>query len=338
MDMNTSMDHSFHPDIAPELLVRFLSGDASDQEVREVNQWAAADPKHSAYLDELIGLWAASHKPDPSELIPLADDLRKVMARIDRHTALPADVRILRKPIPLYLKVAASVALLVFSYFLIQQFTGTPAPDKVVVATATSRVVLPDGSVVFQHKGSRISYPEKMDGDTREVTLAGEAYFEVVKDPARPFLIRAGQTITRVVGTSFDVRGGQDTVIVTVLTGRVMLMQKDQAKSVMLTPGQRGTYSAAQGLTKIENDDVNFLSWQTGVLTFDNTPLAQVVHDLTRHFGQPIELQSPAVNACTWTSVHTRQTLDDILNELEVALSIKVTRAGHKIIVSTNGC
>ena len=336
--MKTSMDHSFHPDIDPELLVRFLSGEASGQEVHQVNQWIAADPRNEAYVDEFTLLWAAAARPQASEPIPVEEDLRKVMTRIDRQTASSPRVRPLHKSMPVYLKIAASVALLVFSYFLIQNFAGTHAPDKVHIATVPSRVVLPDGSVVFQNKGSQITYPETMDGDTREVTLVGEAYFEVVKDQARPFRIRAGQTITQVVGTSFNVSGSQDTVVVTVLTGKVMLMHKDQAKSMALTPGEQGTYSAAQGLNKVENNDVNFLSWKTGVLTFNNTPLAQVVHDLSRHFGRRIALEHAAVNTCTWTSVHSGQTFDEILNELEVTLSIRVTKADDRIVISTDGC
>src|SRR5579872_3819268 len=122
------------------------------------------------------------------------------------------------------LRIAAVLVIafgLAYSIFI---FVRSPLIEISTEANAKQEIKLPDGSHVWLHSSSQLRYPRKFDKDNREVFLDGEAYFEIVKDPAKPFIVHAHETTTKVVGTSFDLRnyGKEEQVELTVFTGKVI--------------------------------------------------------------------------------------------------------------------
>ncbi len=100
---------------------------------------------------------------------------------------------------------AVLVIALGLGYSLFSLFR-TPMSETSTEANVQSELKLPDGSHVWVHSSSRLRYPSAFAADQREVFLEGEAYFEITKDPARPFIVHTHETTTKVVGTSFDLR------------------------------------------------------------------------------------------------------------------------------------
>ncbi len=105
-----------------------------------------------------------------------------------------------------------------------------------------------------------------------------------------------------------------------------------------MTPGETGKFENGQSLEKTTNQDVNFLSWKTGVLTFHNTSLVQVVKDLNRHFNQRIELESIILETCTLTSVFEQQTIEEILAEIQLVLPVQIQKRGNALVITGKGC
>ena len=149
---------------------------------------------------------------------------------------------------------------------------------------------LSDGSVVALNRGSKLLFPKKFKGDIREVTIVGEAFFDVVPNPEKPFIINAGNAQVKVLGTSFNVCAypGSETVEVIVETGKVQVIntQTDlpaENREVFLTPGEKGTfYTENHLLEKTMNLDPNFLAWKTQSLVFTKVPLIDVVKSLEK--------------------------------------------------------
>ena len=337
------MNPSFPPGLDHELLVRYLAGEATPPEHRQVDDWLAADPKNQRYAQDLRRLWERSAAAGDFAAFDAEADWRQVRARMNPNWGKSdrPPVRLGNRWQP-WQRIAVAVVL------LLGLVLGLGGPVRrylsgneksTVAGTEPVRIILSDGTKVALNAGARLSYPERFWGAQRAVTLTGEAFFEVAENKEKPFVITSGAVSTRVLGTSFVVNAPRaDSVLVTVLTGKVALsaLGREGGRLVM-TPGQRGTYRKGR-LTKAPNPDPNFRSWQTGTLTFRNTPLAAVVRDLERHYRKPIRLGPAPLDACRLTSSFSHQPLPEVLAELQLVLPIRVETRGDTLLLTGEGC
>lgn len=234
--------------------------------------------------------------------------------------------------------VAASVALIALTaalaYMVLQ-------PDKQTLTelaadnTPVHSYTLPDGSKVSLNAGSKILFPDSFSGETREVTMEGEGYFEVKPDPLKPFIIHAGKAQIRVLGTSFNVNAypGMDKVEVIVDSGKVRVSPEKQSSSntqqLILVPGEKGTLlNAEDRLIKSRNEDVNFLSWKTRCLTFKETSLKEVAASLGKAYQITVLLDSPKLDTLRLTGHYNNYPLEDILSIVSSALQVNIEKQG----------
>lgn len=334
MLMNTEMNNSLgHTD--PELLVRFLAGECTEQERQAVDRWLKADPENSAYFKELSTLWNTSESPGSFQKEWLKEDWRKVQSRIE-EIRTPDKATKQRSLVYTLTRLAAVIVLGIGIYFFARQLSNGTTIQETIASAGIKTLTLPDGSKVSLNTNAKLTYPETFDSETREVTLQGEAFFEITPDAKKPFLIRTNNVTTEVVGTSFSVNSNTSRVVVTVVTGKVMLYE-DRQSAIAMVAGEQGIYND-KILEKRINTDLNFLSWKTSILTFRNTPLTKVVDDLNRHYSQQIRIASDTLGHCTLTSTFQHQTLEEILRELTVLFSIEIDSSGDTIILKGSGC
>jgi ferric-dicitrate binding protein FerR (iron transport regulator) len=155
-------------------------------------------------------------------------------------------------------------------------------------------VILPDGSKVFLNAATKISFPTQFGSVNREVTLTGEAYFEVVHNPDKPFLIYTGKVKTQVLGTSFNVKAyaNEPKITVAVVSGKVGVMAGKL--SVLLTPNQKADYNANDGaLLKGTIADASALkAWTDGQLVFRGQAFNEITRTLIRRYNTNIIIQN----------------------------------------------
>ncbi|MEM9859048.1 MAG: FecR domain-containing protein [Bacteroidota bacterium] len=338
------MSNSLNEYTDQELLVRYLSKETSALENRRVEHWLNANDRNKEEFNKLKLLWEASSHAKEASLIDVKSDWQKVKLRIDDEPKVRSlsAAKQQGSVFTRLMRVAAVITFLVVAYLTWPVLSGlNPAEMTTITALSdTSAVVLADGSKVLLNKNSRLVYPEKFSGNTRTVTLEGEAFFDVVKDPSKPFLIKSGRAITEVVGTSFSVNAGiKNKVLVTVVTGKVLLYNEmNQEGKLAIVPGEQGQLKNESQLLKKVNDDLNFLSWKTGVLTFQNTPINKVIKDLSTHYDRPLKLGSSALKTCTLTATFDKQPLENVLDELQLVLPIQILMQDKKIILTGTGC
>lgn len=159
-------------------------------------------------------------------------------------------------------------------------------------------LVLPDSSTVYLGPGSKVTYPERFAGETREINLEGEAFFEVKKDPAHAFIIHSGTVRTRVLGTSFRVTAlkGYD-ITVGVATGKVRVETAATASAqpvkqlAVLEPGEQVRYNEASGKAITGLVSVADLEgWKSGNVFFGAETLATVAAILERTYNVHITI------------------------------------------------
>jgi len=182
---------------------------------------------------------------------------------------------------------------------------------------------LPDGSLVWLNSGSEINYPVYFDSDKREVTLNGQAYFEIKKRNA-PFFVKNAGPMVKVYGTEFSVSAynNEENVIVALAEGRVSLTVNN--KEVFLKPGEISNFDKQERTLEIVETDVNqFIKWKDGVLIFRDATLATIVRTLERCYNASICIKDDYVANYKYNAILNGENFEQILDLLTLSAPIK---------------
>lgn len=247
--------------------------------------------------------------------------------------------------------VAASVALLIAA--AVGLYLTRIAPPEIRYVTTTAlrgqqmTVTLSDSSVVRLNAESSITYPENFeDLEKRDIQLVGEAFFEVTRDETKPFIIRAGDLVTTVLGTSFNIQAYPDdeAIAVTVATGRVSIEVSDDERQrtdrQLLITGEQGHYSKGAGnITKTNVNLEKYLAWKDGTILLESATLKEATDILGRWYNADFVFKNPELKSCTIDGKFRDDQLPNILENLRFLLGIEYhIEAGNRIIIDGKSC
>ena len=199
---------------------------------------------------------------------------------------------------------------------------------KSVVATSSfekNRVIeLSDGSFITLNRDSKVSFPDKFNTRRRKVKLTGEAFFEISPDSDRPFIIDARNGKVTVLGTSFNVitDNGKNEVEVLVASGRVMVVSENGARSLTLEPGELGVINNNTSSSMV-NTDINYLAWNTEILTYEGTRLEDVFSDLQRVHNISVEVNNNDILNRQITSVFDNESAETIIKTICLSFNLR---------------
>lgn len=160
------------------------------------------------------------------------------------------------------------------------------------------RIELADGTKVWLNSASRLQYPVVFSGDKREVYLEGEAYFEVKRDTAKPFVVHAGSQEITVLGTSFGVTAyeGETNDYTTLVSGKVKVAFERTDKSYILQPGMQVTYNKESGeVTERKVNTAEYVAWKDGMYVFKQKRLEDILTTLSRWYDFQVFYRSEDV-------------------------------------------
>lgn len=294
--------------------------------------------------------WMLSHADDPQ----IDEALREIWdehsaratdeenaAGLERlHAAIrPERFRLLRRRVLRYAGVAAAV-LLVFAGGYYSAVRSVVPRSEIALLTAKGNVgefTLPDGSRVWLNSESRLEYEADFAGGGREVTLSGEAYFEVMRDTLRPFRVRMNDLQVEVLGTTFDAIGYADdsSEEVVLRSGAVRVSVPQSGKTLVLKPDEKlslDRYSKALSVERVDAD--NYCRWFEPRLIFDNTPLADIVTNLERRYNVDIALSARVPLDKRLSMVVCREPLEDILEVMSSLIAIDYRVDDNQIFIT----
>jgi transmembrane sensor len=192
---------------------------------------------------------------------------------------------------------------------------------------------LADGSSMVLAPESKLWVPSDFGGVAREVRLQGEAYFDVVHDSTRPFVVHTEESITRVLGTQFSVRAyrADRRVDVIVRSGRVSLRAERGATATeaVITRGQLARLDSLGVTTVVQQADVEqALAWTDGRLVFDKEAFREIIPQLERWYHLRIQLADSTLAARRITASFGNESEDQVLDALALLLNARVERQG----------
>ena len=252
-----------------------------------------------------------------------------------------------RKGVVALWRVAAAILLLAVSSYIIWNVVDEPRSAAVIsqLSAVSGKVILPDGSIVWLKDNSELIYPAQFAGAKREVTLKGEALFEVAKDPDHPFTITCGELTTTVLGTSFHIKSIDNDIEVVVLTGKVSVKPSNGSvdAALVLLPNEKAVYHGSnRQLAKLESvkeERAALLRRTEYEMRFEDARMSEIIQRIERKFEIHVTVKDPTVNNCMITADLTDQSLNRTLTMISQALGLQYQiSATGEVILSGTGC
>jgi transmembrane sensor len=363
-----------------QLFARKLTGEASSEELQELEYALRhdADLFHEQLLMQQV--WELNPDQDSDYLEATYILHRQKMKKlgIEPGSPLGTDVdEAFHKPLRRNSKtkwVVSSVfifALILSFIWVLKPVTKTPVPvatvpQEVKLKSAVTqngvrkKLVLPDGTGVWLNAGSKLNYENVGKGATREVYLTGEAYFDVVKNPKRPFIIHTSAMDVRVLGTQFNVKAYPDdaTVETSLIHGSVQVFLKNApGKSYLLKPNQKLVLhkqkqdvaapvdmrpNTVLSVPKISIKKLSYINgsshasetaWTYNLLSFKDEPFSEVAQKLERWFDVQIEFKKEHLKEVRLTGSFENETLQQAVAALQFSTSFQYKIENKKLLI-----
>ena len=308
-----------------DLLIKYIVGEADAAERKQLEDWMAADPENLKSYERVKTIWENSKIPGIAATPDVAAAWQQFKVRRAQAADTPGAEMQLRKG-GQWKKVsmAAAVVLIVLTGFLF--YWNSPVQYETLAQSET--VTLPDESVITLNNHSKLSYTRAFNKKERTVKLEGEGFFDVAKNPEKPFLIHVEDVSIMVLGTSFNVRSAGDLTEVSVETGIVKVTRGKDTYTLKanekLVLGKR---SQQAEVGKIENKLYQY--YRTNVFVCDSTPLQDLVNCLSHAYGVTIKVENPLLTRQHLTSKYPKtDSVQNILENVALTLSARLEKQG----------
>jgi len=329
-----------HPVFRQWVIERDANAAAYWQEWLQQYPHRAADLAKAREMLLLIG--GSSHAPAANDA---AETWERVLQSIDN-----GGTKVLRMPGSQmrrwwsYAAVITGILIMTYAiYFFVRK-------DTLRYATAMGEMrtlELPDHSLVRLNVNSTLRYSDKLDnGGPREVWLEGEAFFTVQhQHNNRRFIVHTADVDIQVVGTEFNVNTRRVKTQVVLSTGVVKLVLNKKGASgtaperapITMKPGDMVTYSSAtEELSNKKVDPAAYASWRTGVLSYDETPVAEVIRSLQDNLGVVIRMEDDSLGLQTYTGSIPTNNIDVFFKTLERSFNVHIRKTGANTYTIVN--
>ncbi len=335
-----------------EILDRYSKGECTPEEEKLVNEWynAVGEP--------------ADEQVEKDADLEMSE--RKLMESLlwSRINPRPAKERI--HPSRYFMRAAATVLLALVAgasaYFLVKKtdisntivaFTKNDGSELSLTHITNNElnpkeISLADGSKVILKANSEIRYPEKFRDEIREIYLTGEAFFEVKRDEKRPFLVYSNEVVTKVLGTSFNIRAYDEDKEITVVvkTGKVSVSKREVSSSgnvstVIVTPNQQVVYNRENEKVYkqlVAEPEIILPQPTLFKMTYDGAPVTTIFKVLEENYGVDIVYDEKALASCVLTTSMSDEGLYERIAIICKAINAEYTVTDAVIYIKSNGC
>lgn len=321
---------------ADSLIVKYLGGNASADEILMLETWIQESPENKEYFRQFKNIWEVSVE------LPISTD--KALIKVVKH------INSKSKKLTFWQFVQRVAAILfiplLISMYWIYSGKNYKIPDskntynKVVAAFGTfSLIDLPDGSKVWLNSGSSLRYPDQFNNNNRIVELIGEAYFEVQSNEAMPFLVNTPYFTVKATGTKFSVRAEKNyrAPSVTLVEGKVAIRETNSGKNkgliTFLQPNQHMIYDTLTGHITIDSEDTyKYISWKDGKLVFRNDNICEVARRISLQYNVDIEIKGTGIKQYRYRATFENEPLGELLRLLKISSPIDYNEVKPKAL------
>lgn len=303
------------------IIEKILSNSASGIEREQFKIWLDESKDNQRYFDHVKAIWKRMDGVYTKTDFDVELAKLKVQSKVVRKQEKMLGARWRYR-----MAAAASILVLLAAYFFLYHQSNINNYQEITSGEAIKNIELIDGSHVWLNKNSTLKLPGNFSRNDRTLILKGEAYFEVKRDETKPFKVIAGKTVTKVMGTSFNIELDSHTgnVNLNVNSGKVAFYRKHRlGNEYSLTAGVFAQYVRNENRILIgKNESLNYLSWKTGKLTFYDTPIHQVCTDLSKFYG--VKISSKLDSDAVLTGTFDHEALENVLSVISLTLGVEI--------------
>ncbi len=305
--------------IPENIIVHFLQKTISREEEEILNEWLREDDRNNELFCQLLEIWDAEQWMKEEKILRNWHKLQQRLATTPRNRI---------RPIRQWLRYAAAAAVLIGVIWGVTFTMQQEKNEQCFVSNRNDevqRLVLPDNSIVWLHKDSRIVYPSQFTKN-RHIVLEGIAYFEVQKDKKNPFVVQADNSKITVTGTAFEVDlTSRNNILVTLVSGGVNIDSESPGQSIrsnaQLSPGEQAVINRESGNISIQNVDVHYYAeWKDGSYRYENETLENIAKQLSFNYGIEISVDPNLKN---------KRFSGEILSPYSIEQVLELITAGH---------
>jgi len=318
-----------------ELISSYLSDELSSSQISILEDWVKEDSDNKKTFLAYKNAWVGSNISKSNKNIDVNTEFENLQSKLfvgnETHTIVKKN-----NSMKFLLRIAAVIAIILAGIVSVNSYLN----NKTLIYTAQNEVIeqtTPDGSVISINRNSTVEFNNNSN-KIRNVKLNGSAFFKVKHDDKVPFVIQTQDIKVSVLGTSFlvDSRPNDNFITIVVKSGKVSV--KDAENEIILVAGEKGIFSKKENkLFKLKNNDVNYLSWKTKELEFNNSDLNEVVRVLKGTYNKNIIIdQSVDITNNKLTAKFNNRSFESVLNIIKETLDIKVEKGKNEIIIFSN--
>ena len=326
--------------INEKLLAKFLMDECTENELCEIKRWMDESNEHAFELFTIEELYQLGKTGFSTRATDVDRAEQMLFKRLKNGRKRKSESWILSS----WMRYAATfvgIILLSGTIYLTFLKYNTEKESLLTVNTRNEveQLTLPDGTKVWLNKNSIFRYPKEFDENNREVHLEGEGYFEVQKNPEKPFIVHVDDINVKVLGTVFNVRSyPEDSEIeVSLIKGKVNVFSASETRdNVILAPDEQLTYDKRSG--KMNHHHVDALQtsqWTTGRLSFVNASVPEIMKAIERKYDVRIVIHSKYLDKEVFSgSISPKLTVEEILDYMDVDNKYSWSRSGNVITIT----
>jgi len=310
-----------------EMIIRYLNGITTTNEDKVIEDWLSASTENLALFKQWQKIWLHATKYQ----VPTVD-IHHAWAVIDERTKDTEHIDIRKRTRIKWYYAAATISLILLSTFWFTFNNTTNIYWEAGKELANRR--LPDGTQVWLSSGSVLEYPQSFKSNRREVILKGKAFFDVVENPNKPFLVTGLNTQIEVLGTEFMAIAQEDREEVFLASGKVAYSKISvPSQTVILEPNEIAIFDpVTDKIGKELPKNKNLLAWKTRQLTFEDTPLTEVFSLIEEVYNVEIVNDDNKFESCQLTATFSQEPIDDIWELLETIFQLEIEVQGDNTI------
>ncbi|QRX62689.1 FecR domain-containing protein [Dysgonomonadaceae bacterium zrk40] len=318
-----------------EILSKYFSGELNRSEGMKLFQQMKNDEQLRQEYIRLQNIYALTRlAPEPTQESEGKKGFSRFTHRMNEKKR--------QKRMRFLLQYAAISLLLIASTFFLTRALTLPSTSATemntlyVPAGQRAQLTLHDGTQVWLNAQSTLTYPARFNRKRREVSVVGEAYFEVAENRKKPFIVTTQQLTMEVLGTEFNVYSYPESgyTRTSLVEGALMVSETGKNdKPVLLSPNQQVTY--CENVIKLESlQNPEHLLWREGIYAFDNERLIDIIGKLELYYDITIQVEDPEIfNVCYTGKFRQRDGIDEILHILQKIQSFKIQKDKEKNMI-----
>lgn len=317
---------------------RFLIGQCTEDELLEVNAWMNESDENACELFRQEELYHLGKREAYSEALQVEKAEKRLFKRLEAEKVKQHKVRRLYS----WTRYAAVVVSFLFlgsiGYLFYQEYTAKEPLLAVTTQDKIKELKLPDGTKVWLNRNTTLKYPREFAKDGRKVYLEGEGFFEVERNPSKPFVVQSEAMQVRVLGTVFNLKSDKARMaaVATLLKGEIEVKGNHDEGRIILSPGQKAELNGSTKRLIVRQVDTGFENWHDNQFIFDKADIFTIARTLERSYGVKIILSPDIDVKKTYTGALKRKDrVEAVLNLIKNTVPVEYKIVGNSVFLSS---